>query len=177
MSYGNNPIEKNIEAVDITEAFTRAVGRDKIEEVRKIISWLESRGYKNPVLYGGTLRDLFIGEQEPKDYDLEVNETDIAPLTPDKMILDIHHRGAYRSSQNEHPSLRALRADAPINAISLGTDGRIYAHPNFLKHVKDKIYAIRPDLNRKQYDAALRRHNRLSSKYPDWYLAEEPTIT
>ena len=145
-----------------------------MEELRKIVNWLESRGYQNPVLYGGALRDLYIGTHEPKDYDFEVNACDIEKPKSAMIKLDIHRRGNHRSDQFESPKDRALRADAPINAISLGLDGRVYAHPNFLEHVKEKVYAVRADLNRKQYDASLKRFNTLSTKYPDWHLVEKP---
>jgi hypothetical protein len=177
MSYGNNPIEKNVNAVDITEAFTRAVGRTKMEKLKKIVRWLESCGYKNPVLYGGALRDLYIGKLSPKDYDFEVNACDIATPLLDFVTLDIHHRGNCRSRQNEHPGLRALRADAPINAVSLGTNGRIYAHPDFLEHTDDKVYAIREDLNSIRYNASLKRFDRILKKYPDMILSQDCTVT
>jgi phosphoribosyl-dephospho-CoA transferase len=82
--------------------------------------------------------------------------------------IDLTRRS--RDKREEGIRERVLRSDAPINAIAMSADGKVLAHPDFVRHAKDGVYEIREDLNNNQYNAARTRYERLSKAYPDWAL-------
>lgn len=183
MSIEVNPIEQHAQTIDLTDQFIKAVGREKYEEARKILQWLEDQGYQDAVLYGGALRDLYIGQLEPKDYDFEVSnviirESDLAEVLREEIIisgenrsiiLDISSRKEERLS--ETIEIRALRSDAPINGIAMGRDGIIHAHEHFQKHSEEGIYALRSDLSSTKRMRSMSRFNHFLEKYPNLTLS------
>ncbi len=168
MSFGNNSIEQNIEAVDLTTAFIKAVGNENYQNLLALINWLKTKGYEEPVLYGGALRDIYIGQFNPKDYDFEVTGSQHMMKIDPAFLLDISVR-KYKMFSSKADE-RALRADAPINGIAMNEEGKIFAHPLFEEHASMGIYATRQDLNEKGKKVSRERFFQLRRKYPHWTL-------
>jgi len=182
MSYNENPIEKDTETLDFTDSFINAVGKDKYDSLFKIMTWLSQKGYQKPVLFGGALRDLYIGERFPKDYDVEVSrlrfqngsETDriVQRLGSGNtsLLLDLTNR--FKDNFRHKTQVRVLRSDAPISAIAMNETGKILAHPRFEADASNKIFRIREDLDAPLQSQSITRFFKLRAVYPDLTLDE-----
>lgn len=169
MRHYRNPVQRGVRAVDITKHFCGSAGAEAYHELRAMLVGI--KGGIDPVVHGTVLRDLFIGLMRPTFYDIEatnnngraseiVKEDRVTPCGTGIELIKIP-----QSFDRDEVWERALRADAPINAIAMGLDGRVAAHPDFMRHAQSLTYVIRDDLEGEAREAAVERFQRIRNKY------------
>lgn len=170
MRHYRNSIERGVRPVDITDEFREAAGEDAYNELRAMLAGIE--GGTERVLHGTALRDLFIGLIDPTFYDIEATNKDsrVSEIVKEDRVTPcgtgIELIKIPQSFDRDEVWERALRADAPINAVAMGTDGDVMAHPDFMRHAQKMIYAIRNDLEGEARTAAVERYHRIRRRYP-----------
>ena len=131
-----------------------------------IITELKGHGFSNPIIHGGALRDAYIGKR-PRDIDLTLSWADFglaetqfkATRKFDRTLRKaMTIKGEFIIFQDgklegiEYPldcktidrSISAkditLWSDATINAIAMGGDCKVFAHPKFEHDANELIY-------------------------------------
>lgn len=170
MRHYRNSIEHGVRPVVITADFREAAGEAAYKELKAMLAGIE--GGIDPVLHGTALRDLFIGLIKPAFYDIEATNRSAraSDIVKQDLVTEcgtgIEFIKIPQSFDRDEVWERALRADAPINAVAMGLDGHVMAHPDFMRHAQRGIYLIRGDLEKEARGAALDRYHRIRRRYP-----------
>ncbi|SHN63678.1 hypothetical protein [Desulfovibrio litoralis] len=130
-------------------------------------------------LVGGAVRDLLLGKK-PREYDYSLDQEAF-----EYIMLKENSRKVGKSYEIciengiEYSRLRGndiyvdlLERDLTINALALDGEGRIYAHPQALNDLKNKILAPCSELSFKQDPVRVYRAARFHATFPDFSLSK-----
>jgi len=155
--------------IDITKQFEGVHGGDAPSMVHAlhVLKLLEEAGIEHPVLYGSALRDAFINQAQRKPWNapehLEIATTsDLPDSLPEAAVsatscqkkrkIFFRNMPLVTLSQikGEEPNSVGTWADvfqravlasinAPLNAITMNSDRRVWANQNFIEHKENKL--------------------------------------
>jgi hypothetical protein len=157
----------DIEPIDITSAFN-IKAQDDLAKFSAVLETLEKLGYKSAVLYGGALRDIYLGGSF-RDLDVyATNPKNRERFLPScRTILDIE---GLETDVMEGSDFKAewiaVCGDAPINSLAMDRSGRILAHPQFQTHAAQQLFEIQP-MDYHDTARSVRRFKKLQERYPD----------
>lgn len=159
--------------VDVTAYFEHA--QATVKKLQDVLTKLARKGFENPVIHGGALRDAFLGVPH-KDIDI-LTATGWAPgADPKKCTHQICLTTAFMKEvivdlNNALPitdarmALQRSAGDAPINSVAMGKDGVILAHRDFISHAQRGLWAVRADLDPDDRERSKRRFERVNQRY------------